>query len=195
MRDTSYFDWSRLEMGDAPFRHFSAASVLRNGTERKIYDWLDTTDAWSLTEADFYTQFEFSLLDTTLPEDLQSLIEKDAIQCLTDRFNELCGKSSFSLAGVTAHKLVNGHRIGIHNDYIGKAETHRMVIHITPYWQDSNGGYLMLFQSAKADQVAKLIKPVDNSAFGFEISEKSYHAVSTIYDFYRYSIVYTLREK
>jgi Rps23 Pro-64 3,4-dihydroxylase Tpa1-like proline 4-hydroxylase len=194
MPKTACLDFSRLETGNAPFPHFWSAEVLNDGIEASVFDWLEGTDAWGLTEADFYTQYEFSLLDVILPEDLQCLITEGSISVIRDHFRTAFQLSSLELVGVTAHKLVTGHRIGIHNDYIGKAETHRLIIQINPHWDDSKGGYLLLFGSSDATHLSKLVKPANNSAFGFAISDQSYHAVSTVYNSSRYSIVYTFKE-
>jgi Rps23 Pro-64 3,4-dihydroxylase Tpa1-like proline 4-hydroxylase len=97
------------------------------------------------------------------------------------------------LVSVTAHKHVKNQSIGIHNDYIDNEETHRLVIQINSEWNEAKGGFIMLFNSSNAEDVAKVIRPINNSALGFEISQKSNHAVSKIHDFTRYSIVYTFK--
>jgi len=194
MYEQTCLDLSRLVCGKTPFPHFTSADILTNGVEKRLFEWFRQTNAWSLTEADFYTQYEFSLLDAGVPAELQCLISEETIYTIRNRFITVFEKSSLELSGITAHKLVDGHRIGIHNDYIGKAETHRLVIQINPDWDDSKGGYLLLFNSGNAEDVFKLVKPINNSAFGFEISDRSYHAVSEVYDFSRYTIVYTFKE-
>ena len=68
-----------------------------------------------------------------------------------------------------------------------------MLIQINPYWKEENGGYLLLFNSSDSKDMAKVVSPINNTAFGFEISKKSHHAVSKIYDFTRFTIVYTFK--
>jgi Rps23 Pro-64 3,4-dihydroxylase Tpa1-like proline 4-hydroxylase len=97
------------------------------------------------------------------------------------------------LVDVVAHKLVNSQHIGVHNDYINGDETHRLVLHFNPDWKEEHGGYLLLFNSSSADDMSKVVSPLNNSAFGFEISKRSHHAVSKIYNFIRYTIVYTFK--
>ena len=60
-------------------------------------------------------------------------------------------------------------------------ETHRLVAHINPTWTDANGGYLMLFNSSNSEDVSKVIRPLNNSGFGFAISKDSHHAISKIH--------------
>ena len=52
---------------------------------------------------------------------------------------------------------------------------------------------LMLF-GPSPENLAAIFEPTHRSAFGFEISERSFHAVSTIRDGERFTLVYTFRE-
>lgn len=176
-----------------PFPHFSCISVLNNGLEKDIYQWLVETDAWGLTEMDFYTQFEFSLFDAEIPERLKTLVSPGTVGIIRDKFKDVFALTEMEIVGITAHKLIDGHKIGVHNDFIGKDETHRMVLQINPGWDDANGGYLMIFESPDPEDVVKLVQPLNNTAFGFEISDRSYHAVSTVRNYSRYTIVYTFK--
>lgn len=178
---------------DIPFPHFSATSVLNNQLEVKLYNWFTSNAEWNLVETDFYEQYEFSLLNTNIPEDLKCLIERDFLATIESQFTNSFNVKGFELVDVVAHKLVNSQHIGVHNDFINDEETHRMLIQINPYWKDENGGYLLLFNSSDSKDMAKVISPINNTAFGFEISKKSHHAVSKIYDFTRFTIVYTFK--
>ena len=182
------------EAQELPFRHFSCTEVLSNGLENDLHKWFEQTDAWGLTDMDFYTQFEFSLFDVDLPSNLQTLIAPETVNVVRSKFVELFGLQQLDLAGVTAHKLIDGHKIGVHNDFIGKEETHRMVLQINPGWNEEYGGYLMIFSSPDPEDVVKLVQPLNNTAFGFEISNDSYHAVSTVRNYSRYTLVYTFKQ-
>jgi hypothetical protein len=92
---------------------------------------------------------------------------------------------------VVAHRLVPGHRIGIHNDYLPGGETHRFVVQVNRGLSDADGGLLMLFGSADPTDVRKVLRPVNTSAFAFEISPTSHHAVSQMHCNVRYSIVFS----
>jgi hypothetical protein len=194
MSDKRHLDFSRLECGDDPFPHFCVADLLQPDVGRALLAWLDGTDAWSLTEAEFYTQYEFSLLDFLPPGELRHLLDSETIREISVNLESALGAQSLQLAAVTAHRLADGHRIGIHNDFIGREETHRLVIQLNPTWEDAHGGYLLLFRSKDARDVAKLVKPLMGSAFGFEISPRSYHAVSAVRGVARHSLVYTFKE-
>ena len=193
MPNTDCLDLSSAVSQDAPFPHFSSTSVLPNNLEAKIYEWFETTADWHLVETDFYEQYEFSLLNVILPQDVECLVDKSFLDIIEQQFAQSFKVEGFELVDVVAHKLVNSQHIGVHNDFINGEETHRMVLHINPHWLEEHGGYLLLFNSADSKDMAKVVSPVDNSAFGFEISRKSHHAVSKIYDFTRYTIVYTFK--
>jgi len=193
MPDTDYLDLSSAVSQDAPFPHFSSTSVLKNNLEAKIYEWFETTADWYLVETDFYEQYEFSLLNVILPKDVECLVDKSFLNIIEQQFSESFKVEGFELVDIVAHKLVNSQHIGVHNDFINGEETHRMVLHINPHWLEKHGGYLLLFNSSDSKDMDKVVSPVDNSAFGFEISRKSHHAVSKIYDYTRYTIVYTFK--
>jgi len=193
MPETEILNLSSTVVYNTPFPHFSSTSVFTDGFESVIYDWLQSTLEWELVETDFYEQYEFSLLNIELPNDKKCLIETHFLNLIKNKFCEAFQFSKFKLVDVVAHKLVNSQHIGVHNDYINGEETHRLVLNFNPDWTEENGGYLLLFNSSKVDDMSKVVSPVNNSAFGFEISKKSHHAVSKIYDFIRYSIVYTFK--
>ncbi len=193
MTSLSCLDFSQVEVNAEPYLHFSARTVLRNGLEQKVYSWLKTYKEWELVTMDFYTQYEFSLFDAELPMEIAILLSKDTVESLKAFFQNTFTVANLELVGITAHKLVEGHRIGIHNDFLGSEETHRLIIQLNPGWEDERGGFLMLFRSADSEAVAKIVRPLHNTAFGFAISETSLHAVSRVNDFERYTLVYTLK--
>jgi Rps23 Pro-64 3,4-dihydroxylase Tpa1-like proline 4-hydroxylase len=193
MPEQEMLDLSIAIVSNTPFPHFSSTSVLKNGFEHTIYNWFQKTNEWQLVETDFYEQYEFSLLSINLPHDVKCLIESNLINSIKTKFAETFNVSEFKLVDVVAHKLINSQHIGVHNDYINGDETHRLVLHFNPNWKEEHGGYLILFNSSNVNDMSKVISPLNNSAFGFEISKRSHHAVSKIYNFIRYTVVYTFK--
>lgn len=189
----SCLNFEHSDIQELPFKHCAIDDILNNGLEYIIHDWFERTAEWRLTEMDFYTQFEFSLFDVQLPEELSCLVSEDTLEQIKSEFCKIFGLPNYEIVGITAHKLVGGHKIGVHNDFIGNEETHRLLIQINPEWLDDNGGFLMLFNSQDYQDLNKIVRPLLNTGFGFEITDKSYHAVSTVYNYSRYTIVYTLR--
>lgn len=176
---------------NSPFPHFSTNRVLSDELAQSVLYWLKSCDHWQFTKTSFYTQYEFSLLEMILPQQLVSLSNQDFIDEIASVFKSTFNVEKLELVGITAHKLIDGYKMGVHNDFIGKEESHRLVIQLNEGWIEDNGGYLMLFDSNDPNDVASLIIPIHNSGIGFEISLQSYHAVSTVYDFERYTLVYT----
>lgn len=176
-----------------PFPHLVVPSFFDRAMGDSVFNWLDTNLVWEFTETCFYTQFELNLLHTELPEAVQFLVSEAMIRSTADTIKKAFNEPILQLVDVAAHKLVNGHRMGVHNDFIGPEETHRMVIQLNKGWDADKGGFLMLFNSDRPADVSTIIKPINNSAIAFEISPKSYHAVSAVHDFTRYTIVYTFK--
>jgi Rps23 Pro-64 3,4-dihydroxylase Tpa1-like proline 4-hydroxylase len=179
-----------ITAANEPFPHFSASQVLSTQKADALLAWFQTSELWSLTKTNFYTQYEFSLVGLALPETLAFLNSPATLHHLSEIFEQHFGPK-LKVIDITAHKLVDGHKMGVHNDFIGSAETHRLVIQINDNWADANGGYLMLFNSKEPSDVSKVIRPLRNTGIGFEISDHSYHAVSAVHGFTRYTLVYT----
>jgi len=191
--DTIVFDLTNAIVIDNPFPHFTATNVLPQNNISNLYDWFLSTTEWHLVETDFYEQYEFSLLNVQIPDSLKNLVSEQSLSEIENLFKKKFGVNALQLVDVVAHKLVNSQHIGVHNDYINDEETHRMVLHINPDWQDEKGGFLMLFNSSDSHDISKLVRPINNTAFGFEISRRSHHAVSQIHHYVRYTIVYTFK--
>jgi hypothetical protein len=186
-------DFTACPFSRQPFPYFCTPAIFTPEFERAVWRWLEKTQAWEFTRTDFYEQYEFSLLHLDLPRPLHALTSPATIRKLEADMAATFQTAALTLVGATIHKLTNGQRIGVHNDFIGAEETHRLIIQINEGWTPDHGGYLMLFNSASAQDVHQLVVPASNSAFGFEISPASYHAVSTVRDFARYTLVYTFK--
>jgi len=194
MLDTNCFNLESAQVERTPFPHFCVDLVLTLQKITQVFNWFQDSAIWNLVETDFYEQYEFSLLNTNLPDDIKCLISESTLQYIEQKYIREFKVNALKLVDIVAHKLVNEQRIGIHNDFINGEETHRLVLHINPQWNEENGGLLLLFTSSKPESIAKIVKPVNNTAFGFEISRQSHHAVSKIYKYTRYTIVYTFKE-
>lgn len=195
MNTAEAIDFSTSIVEQQPFPHFCATSVFSAALERRLHAWLQTTENWTLTKTEFYEQFEFSLFDVTLPADLMCLVGDELLGAIRGQLEAVFASGALDLVGATIHKLTDGQRIGVHNDFIGAEESHRLIVQINANWREENGGYLLLFNSAQAEDISKVVLPVSNSAFGFEISPRSHHAVSTVYNFPRYTLVYTFKQQ
>lgn len=155
--------------------------------------WMENSAPWTLRIASFYEQWEMHLREEELPEDVRDVLAPATIDGLTrELLPDLLGARE--LIEVTAHRMVAGQTIRIHNDFRPGGETHRMLIQLNRSWADHQGGLLMLFGSGRAEDVQRVIRPLHGSGFGFRISETSFHAVSTITAGERFTLVYSFRE-
>lgn len=178
-----------LDRAERPFRYFLADRCLRPELEAALLDWFENSAPWRLVETDFYEQYEFSMLDVTLPEAASSLVDSSNLtqyrMLLEAEFDTMLGQR----VDVVAHKLLSGQKIAIHNDYLGGAESHRLTIQLNRGLTDDDGGYFMLFNSFDAEDVHRVLRPVSGSAIGFEIGPNSHHAVSRMHSGYRFTLV------
>jgi Rps23 Pro-64 3,4-dihydroxylase Tpa1-like proline 4-hydroxylase len=131
--------------------------------------------------------------EAELPEGVRDLLSPATVDALArELLPDLLGARE--LIEVTAHRMVAGQTIRIHNDFRAGGETHRILVQLNRGWVDDQGGLLMLFGSGRVEDVQRVIRPVHGSGFGFRISELSFHAVSTIAEGERFTLVYSFRE-
>lgn len=184
---------SSVSLENEPFEHFLIPSAMDEMLQSKCLDWLELNAPWNLTETDFYEQYEFSLIGIELPPSISFLSSKVTLDALRKSLSNIFGVQFSSSVEITAHKLVKGQTIRIHNDYIEGAETHRVLLQLNRGWPEENGGYLMLFSEPEPalEYEPKCINPKSGSIQGFAISPRSHHAVSTIHGGERFTIVYS----
>ena len=154
--------------------------------------WLECEARWKLVEADFYEQYELCSTEDQLPESVSSLTSSVLLSSMRQEIGDLFHRSFASRVSWSIHKLLAGQRIRIHNDLLAGGETHRVILHLNRGWGISRGGFLMLFNSANPVDVHQVLMPLAGSVVGFEISEKSNHAVSLVLDGERFAVVYSL---
>lgn len=176
----------------SPFPYFKVPAILRREDADACLDWLRNEAPWLLRVEDFYVQHEFSLRTTDLGPAIAPLAADETVEAVANALRERFDvQRPLRLVDVNAHRLTPGQVIRIHNDYIEAAETHRLLIQLNAGWRAEQGGLLMLFSDEDPSSVTNVILPVHGSGFAFEISPQSFHAVSTIRDGERFTIVYT----
>lgn len=178
-----------------PFPYFVGEGAFPDDLTSSLIDWLNKDAPWRLVEADFYEQFEFDLMSVSLPSSLNILASVSALSKLRrsvgDQFRIVLREE----IDVTAHKLISGQRIRLHNDFLPHGETHRLILQLNTNWSPECGGYLMLFNGNDPNQVHEIIPPRLNSLFGFAIGPSSFHAVSEVKAENRLSLVFSFYEK
>ncbi len=187
-------DFSHTVDRSDPFPNFRSQEVIGRELADAMLDWLDGEAPWKLHIAEFYEQYEFSLSDRPGPGDLGAFTSEAFVQAVASELSRRFAAPNLALVDVTVHRLLEGQTIRIHNDEIGGQETHRLLLQVNRGWKAEQGGLLMLFAGDDTGSLTDVVLPSHRSAFGFEISERSHHAVSTIRTGARDTIVYTFRK-
>ena len=175
---------------DEPFAHAVFNDCVAPQVAESILDWFEHDAPWNHVETDFYEQYEFSCYDAE-GDQAAWLTNPGLLDALRNTLEGIFGRRLTEEVTVVAHKVVDGHRIGIHNDFLEGEETHRFVVQVNRGLDDEAGGFLMLFGSDDPADVQRVLRPTSRSGFAFEISERSFHAVSAVHGSLRYSVVYS----
>jgi Rps23 Pro-64 3,4-dihydroxylase Tpa1-like proline 4-hydroxylase len=191
MSRDEFIDVAEVHFFSTPFEYFSASRFFTSNFSLQLLDWLERSAPWSLVEKDFYEQYEFSLFDATLPEHLALLTLPALLFEVKTRLEQIFGTRLANKIDFNAHKLINGQRIRIHNDFLPGQESYRLVIQLNRGWTWKDGGLLLLFNSDDPADVHKIVFPIHDSCLAFRISDRSNHAVSTIHGGERYTVVYS----
>lgn len=180
-----------------PFEYFFGFSEINEDTILSWLDWFEIEAPWKLVETNFYEQYEFCLNTAVLPNHIKYLSSSNVLNTLVQSVEKIFDVKLKSKVEITAHKLLSGQTIRIHNDFLEEdgAETHRVLLQLNRNWNENNGGFLMFFNDYESQQPSDLVKPISGSVQGFKISPISYHAVSTVHDGERYTIVYSFFQK
>lgn len=181
----------KADLRTEPFPHVTHPAPLPAMLCAAALTWMETTAPWRLRIASFYEQWELHLEPSVLPVELTAILATETIDRLRTEILTPLTNARLSLTEITAHKLVPGQTIRVHNDYLDGGESHRLLIQLNRGWDDAQGGLLMLFGSASPEDVRRILRPVNRSAMAFQISPQSFHAVSTIRQGHRYTLVYS----
>jgi Rps23 Pro-64 3,4-dihydroxylase Tpa1-like proline 4-hydroxylase len=178
-----------------PFPYYVAPQALTEGASNAVLNWLENDAPWHLAEESFYEQYEFNFHDVVLPQELSPLMSPDCLQRIKEIVEQKFGVEVSEQINFSAHKLAHGQRIRVHNDYRPGYLTHRLLIQLNRDWADENGGLLVFFNSRDAKDVHKAFRPLNNSCVAFAVTENSFHAVSTITQGERFTLVFSFYAK
>jgi Rps23 Pro-64 3,4-dihydroxylase Tpa1-like proline 4-hydroxylase len=187
----SPLDFSAAVSRSQPFPCFFVAQVISTELEEALLAWFESAAPWRLAVMDFYEQYEFDVREEDVPTDLKALFSECALDELRRNVGTRLSASLKPQIEITAHKLNRSQKIRIHNDARPDGETHRLLIQVNRGWSEANGGLLMLFRGPQVEMLDDVISPTSRSAFCFEISSSSYHAVSQVYQGDRYTLVFS----
>jgi Rps23 Pro-64 3,4-dihydroxylase Tpa1-like proline 4-hydroxylase len=174
-----------------PFPCFRVDEAISEEFELDLLQWFESEAPWRLAVMDFYEQYEFDFRNVSLPPGLKPLMSETTLDRLRNDVGAVFGASLKPQIDITAHKLKRSQRIRIHNDSRPDGETHRLLIQLNRGWDEANGGLLMLFRGPEVEALDQIVPPTSRSAFGFEISNSSFHAVSQVHQGDRYTLVFS----
>jgi Rps23 Pro-64 3,4-dihydroxylase Tpa1-like proline 4-hydroxylase len=194
MKVANPFRLDEIEMQEIPFVHFFKQDFVDPELANEILEWFRKCNLWKPRKIkDFYEVSDFDFTTSTVPAKFDFLKS----QALVDTLVAFARKSCPQVNGkvdITANRMTNGEKIKIHTDHGDLDQHFRIIIQFNKDWEINNGGLIMLFDSdhpSLEQETNRIYIPENGSAWGFQISEKSFHAVSPIRNNIRYSLVYT----
>ena len=174
-----------------PFPHFVRDGALPEELAGSLLDWMETRAVWRLHTASFFEQYELNLMAASPPECCRTVFAPETIAALAERYGAAFGRHVTGKGRVTAHKLLNGQTIGVHTDEpSGDRGTHRLLVQLNRGWREDCGGELLLLAGEKMDALHSIVPPHHNRAVGFEMSDRSFHAVAKVRNWARYTLVF-----
>jgi Rps23 Pro-64 3,4-dihydroxylase Tpa1-like proline 4-hydroxylase len=186
------FDLSDIQMQSSPFPFFGKEHALNPEVGGALLEWLEDAPHWKPHVGGFYDLDDFSLLKArALPERLHCLRSRETLSWLRHRVGSLFGTALTENVDVDALRMRPTDKVGIHTDYRPGRETHRLIFYVTPEWRPEFGGVLLFFEEPSHEGLRIGFPPLNLLAIGFEISERSHHAVSPMVKGVRYSLVYS----
>jgi hypothetical protein len=188
------YSLEHLTLYQAPFPCFTSKDVLSPDEQGLALSWLESDAPWQLVVETFYEQYEFSLSRSPPPAFCSFLVDDAQIAAIRSCLETAFGCRLRPTPDVTAHKLLENQTIRVHNDFLEDGERCRFIVQFNRSWTFANGGILMAFP-AEDQNPSILVPPISGSAFGFRISQKSHHAVSTVHGGERYTIVYSFYDE
>jgi hypothetical protein len=202
IQDNTILDFKHLSTSTVqpdPFKHFRTKNLLSEAFGILLLDWFETHAPWQFSNGGFYRQYELNLYHVkNLPQDFTTLLSDSFKTELLKQVSELFKVKLLPRIDIDAIKLVPGYQIGIHTDY-SHGETHRLLIYLNRHWvTNRDGGILMFFdepQPVELRNTHRYYEPNNLSGIGFEISEKSFHAVSEVKNNNRYTLRFSFYEK
>jgi Rps23 Pro-64 3,4-dihydroxylase Tpa1-like proline 4-hydroxylase len=178
-----------------PFRHFAVPDFLEPDIADQFLSWLDERAPWSQnTIPGFYEASDVNLKHTSLPSSLEWAASPSCLLELRDLVAKVFERPLDAEVDVRVHRLTPGQQVRVHTDHGELARSHRLLIQLNRGWSPDNGGLLMFLDGDALDDVNgahALLCPLHRSAMAFEISERSFHAVSPVKTGVRYTLTYT----
>jgi 2OG-Fe(II) oxygenase superfamily len=192
-----HFDGAVVET--SPFRYFSIENFIDEDVASSLLRWFEREADWTAKSiAGLGTLSSVELHTSELGHQLDFLTGESFLSHLRRQMGEAFGTKLEGFVDLTANRMTRRQEIGAHNDTSTLPPafrfTHRLVLYLNHQYSEEYGGALILANALSPSRSAwaqKRILPVHRSAFGFEISESSYHAIEPVLKGTRYSLTFT----
>jgi Rps23 Pro-64 3,4-dihydroxylase Tpa1-like proline 4-hydroxylase len=192
-----HFDGAVVEA--SPFRHFTIENFIDEDVALSLLRWFDEEADWNAKSiAGLGTLSSVDLHTSELGHRLDFLTREPFLSHVRRRMAELFATELEGFVDLTANRMTQCQEIGLHNDISTLPPafrfTHRLLLYLNHHYSEEYGGVLRLTNALSPSRSAlpqKRILPVHRSAFGFEISESSYHAIEPVRMGTRYNLSFT----
>jgi len=192
-----HFDSAVVET--SPFRHFAIENFIDEDIASSLLRWFEQEADWNAKSiAGLGTLASVDLHTSELGPRLDFLTGDPFLSHVRRNMSELFETKLEGFVDLTANRMTRRQEIGLHNDVSTLPPafrfTHRLVLYLNHNYSEEYGGALRLANTLSKCQsapVQKRILPVHRSAFGFEISESSYHAIEPVRMGTRYNLSFT----
>ena len=192
-----HFDSAVVET--SPFRHFTIENFIDEDLASSLLRWFEQEADWNAKSiAGLGTLSSVDLHTSELGPRLDFLTGDPFLSHVRRNMSELFETKLEGFVDLTANRMTRRQEIGLHNDVSTLPPafrfTHRLVLYLNHNYSEEYGGVLRLANTLSKSQsapVQKRILPVHRSAFGFEISESSYHAIEPVLKGTRYNLSFT----
>jgi hypothetical protein len=183
---------SNVDLVSTPYPHFTIPDLFDTETASAMLTWLEEDVSWSVETHSLYVFHKGLGLMERASGPAAVLLAPETLHCMCKHLERVFGTTlSRSQFNLSAHRMLPGHRIGIHTDIPSDGtETHRFLVTLNREFDDDKGGHLVLLDINDLDG-AVILRPIHNAAVGMELSERSYHCVDEIRSGTRYSLVYS----
>jgi len=192
-----HFDGAVVET--SPFRHFTIENFVDADVASALLRWFEHEADWNAKSiAGLGTLSSVDLHTSELGHQLGFFTGEPFLSHVRRQMSELFGKKLEGFVDLTANRMTQSQEIGLHNDISTLPPafrfTHRLVVYLNHQYSEEHGGVLRLTDAPSPSRSArpqKRILPVHRCAFGFEISESSYHAIEPVRKGTRYNLSFT----
>jgi hypothetical protein len=176
-----------------PFPHFALPGLFDAETAAAVLNWLERDAPWAVESREFYIHHGCARLTERLAGSPVAVIAApETLRCMRRHLERLFGITLSPRFDLAAHRMLPGHRIGLHTDCPAHGtETHRLLVNLNPGFEDEQGGHLILLDLHDPEESAVIVRPLHNSAVAMEFSDHSWHCVDEIRMGKRYSLVYS----